>query len=727
MNRRQFISRTAQIGAGLTLGNTSRTGRLLAAGSLNASLRAGELANPGSFADLATAKEWFAGTLFNLAVDYWGTDWISSIPYGTGYTSENYSPILKDLRPGFIVIYAKGESGHTSFRSSLHSEHPRLSAEVLPFFRALTRETGTRFFLYWSGLEDTVAAERYPDWRCLDSDGKPIRTFSAWGPDLAPYAICPQSAFFDEWVAVQLREAFAASSPDGLWVDGTLVGPCYCHRCVGRYRRETGFKGDVPEGADWVRYWSKVQCEFRSHWLGLVRTLNPAVLCSFGNVTVSKEFLENRDWCSGDWYTPSSHRIQQSLGMRRYTTVGIPYEAWICDTQIYHTFDMRPRTKSLDRILQEGIGIIANGGQWTYWTFPMPSGALVPSRMRLAKKAADFARERAHVCLHTRSVGWTAILGLSPDFRIRSWFGDSLWGAGSALIGLHRSPDLIDDRGLTESMTYDLIVVPDQDNLNAETVAKLEAFVRRGGKLLSTGSSIRSGEFQKLLGVALVKQGAVDEAHAFLKDGSPVGVNAPWDQLELRDAKELYPAFLSSYDAQTKDLPKAWSTAGEVDEKHPEKAGFPAATVRRLGDGMAVHVPCNLFDRYWKFGYPDILAWVREILDLLDPAPFFRSDAFSYVEVALRQRGNTLLVHLINGNPGRDLSHALTNDLFVDEIPPLGPITCWIRCARRPQEVTWEPGGAIAEISWENGLLKAVLPKLEIHTCLKVEGWQRGA
>jgi hypothetical protein len=224
----------------------------------------------------------------------------------------------------------------------------------------------------------------------------------------------------------------------------------------------------------------------------------------------------------------------------------------------------------------------------------------------------------------------------------------------------------------------------------------------------------------------LVEQGTVDEAHAFLKDGSPVGVYAPWDKLELRDAKELYPAFLSSCDAQTKTLPKAWSTAGEVDEKHPEKAGFSAATVRRLGDGMAVHVPCNLFDVYWKFGYPDILAWVREIVDLLDPAPFFRTDAFTYVEVALRQRGPTLLVHWINGNPGRDLSHAKTNDLFVDEIPPLGPITCWIRCAQRPQEVTWEPGGAIAEASWENGLLKVVLPRLEIHTCLKVEGWQRG-
>jgi hypothetical protein len=154
---------------------------------------------------------------------------------------------------------------------------------------------------------------------------------------------------------------------------------------------------------------------------------------------------------------------------------------------------------------------------------------------------------------------------------------------------------------------------------------------------------------------------------------------------------------------------------------------MPAATLRRLGKGVAVHVPTELFTIYWRYGYPSILAWLREVFDAIQPEPLFRTDAFSYVEVALRLRGDDLLVHLVNGCGGRDLSYVGTKDLWVDEIPPLGPITCWIRCFERPGSCTWEPGSQPADVSWHEGVLKAVLPRLEIHACLQIRRWKRPA
>jgi hypothetical protein len=616
-----------------------------------------------------------------------------------------------------------------------------LAKDLPRFFREVTRESGTKLFLYWSGLEDGVAAGRHPDWCLLGSDGKPTRFFSNILPANVPAAgMCPQSPFFDEWVSVQLREVFAISDPDGMWVDGTWMPPCYCPRCVGRYRKETGFKGEIPSGVDrngraggevpedvvaWNRYWAKVLYEYRTRFLKLVKSLKPAFLCSFGNITVRKEFREDRDWCSGDWYSPDNHRLQQSIAMRRYTTTGLAYEAWLCDTQMLHALtNFRARTKSLSRMLQEGAGLLANGGQWTYWTFPMPNGALVPSRMRQAKKAAEFARQRADVFLHNQSARWTTILDMEPK---NTWWSDSLWGAGKALVQLHRSPDLMEESNLRDDMPYDLVVVPEQPVITPQTVAKLEAFVRRGGKLLSTGVSIMPPEMQKLLGVQLIQRGAADDGHVFLKSGDSAGVYAPWDKLELREATELYPLYLSWDETNPwmKAFPANWAITGLVDEENPEKAGFPAATVRKLGKGMAMHIPTDFFMTYWKFGNLDMLAWMREIFDYLQPEPLFRTDAFSYVEVVLRQKRDTLLVHLVNGSAGRDLSHVHTEDLWVDEIPPLGPITCWLRCAGRPGKVTWEPGGIPAHETWLNGELKAVLPRLDIHTCMKVEGWQR--
>ena len=724
MNRRRFLSDAAQLGAGLTLGKPILH-RQLSEPWAGAGAPAGAIPMPADHSsspspELAAARKWFAGNSFNLAVDYWGTDWVDTLPYGSGYTRENFLPLLKELDLGFIQIYAKGESGRTSFRSAMHSEHPNLKIDVLPFFRDVTREAGTKLFLYWSGLEDSVAGELHPDWCCLDSQQKPVRTFTFFTAS-GPLTICPQSPFFSEWVSVQLREALTLSDAAGMWVDGTWVGPCYCSRCVGRYRREYGFKGDIPQGLEWERYWAKVQFEFRNQWLAHVRSIKPGIICSFGNISARKEFLDDRDFCSGDMYSPNNHRLKGSFAMRRYSTLKRPAEAWICDTQMcHHLNDLRPRTKSLDRMFQEGATILANGGQWTYWTFPLPSGELVPSRMRQAVKAREFARQRVAQCLGTQSIRWTAAMDLSQKNR---WFDDNVFGAGKALISLHRSPDIIDEGALTDDAPYDFVVVPEQPLVTPEAAAALEAFVRRGGKVLSTGISGHSPEMAKLLGIKVVQAGVVDEAHAIMKSGSPVGVYAPWDKVELVEAEELYPAYLSSEHAKLKALPVNWCMAGLLDEAHPEKAGFPAATVRRLGKGMAVHIPTDLFTVYWKYGYLDILAWLREIFTTLQPTPLFHTDAYSYVEVVLKQKEGALLVHYINGNPGRDLSFVGTEDLFVDEIPPLGPITSWIRCAQRPHEVTWEPGGMAADASWEDGVLKVVLPRLEIHTCLKIGGW----
>lgn len=624
------------------------------------------------------------------------------------------------------MIYGKGESGRTSFQSATGSQHPKLVNDPLPFFRNLTKEVDIKLFLYWSGLEDLIAGTEHPEWRMLSPEQKPIRTFQYFvGEDLAPYAMCPQSSFFDEWAGVQLREALEKSNASGMWVDGTWLGPCYCTRCTGRFQRETRSNEAVPSGDDWVRYWSKVQYEFRGRWLQFVRSIKPDFLCSFGNITVLKPYLDDRDWSSGDWYSPNNHRLQQSIVMRRYTSVNIPYEAWICDTQMMHALhDVRPRTKSLDRMLQEGAGILANGGQWTYWTFPMPSGALVPSRMQIATKACDFAREREDVCLFNHAVNWTGVLTANPDLR---WWNNNIWGAGKALIHLHRSPDLIDESNLKDDMLYDLIVLPEQEVLEPSTIERLELFVRRGGKLLSTGTCARTKQLQQLLGIRIDALAAVNEGHVFLKNRNPVGLYAAWDKCELIQSEEMYPMYLSAGASVLKTLPVNWSTAGEVDEKNPAPANIPAATIRRLGKGVIVHIPADIFGVYWEVGYLDILEWLREIVTRMDPQPLFRTDAYTYVEVALRQRSSTLLVHFVNGNPGRDLSMVHTEDLWVDEIPRLGPFTSWIRCGRRPGKCTWEPGGKLADVSWNDGVLQVTLPGFEIHTCLKIEAWQRPA
>ncbi len=681
-----------------------------------------EAAGRRKSSDRQMARTAMAQSVFSLAIDYW--TFVQNAPYGSGATRENLLPALRSIKPGFLFVYAKGESGHTTFRSSLRSEHQGLAKDYLKFHRGVCDETGTRLALYYSGLEDGVAGGQHAEWCLLGPDRKPVVNFAGLAPSFAlTICICPLSRYLEDWLAVHFREMFAIADPDALWIDGTWVGPCYCSRCIGRYRKESGFKGETPEGREWNNFFARVMFEWRERVQHIVRTFSPTCLVTFGNVAVRPDLREDRDWLSGDLYSPNNHRLCGSIAARRYTTTGLHYDAWLCDTHVLHARpEFRARTKSLPRILQEGAGLLANGGSWVYWTFPLSNGALIPSRMRRARLAAEFARQREHVCLNTRSAQWTGILDLG---RTKTWRTPALLGAGKALIELHRSPDLLDEQTLSLDAPYDLLIVPEQEEVSDVLVSKLEAFVRRGGKLLTTGSSGHAPAMQRLAGIRLIEENAVKDGGVLLKDGEPAVICAPWDRFQLLEAREFASLYLP-FDSRN-EVTQAFKNLaiyGMLDEEHPEPAGLPAATVRKLGEGMALHIPTSFFDVFSRYGNRDMLAFLRQILGHLQPNPMFSTDALSFVEISLRKKDRALLVHFVNGNPGRDLSAVGTDDLWVDDIPAVGPITCRILCARRPSQLHWEPGRVPVSSEWTRGILTVTLPRLEIHTCLVISDWE---
>ena len=674
------------------------------------------------------SNAWIGDSMMNLLVDYYPE--IQFRPYGTGATEANVLPFLKQLRLGYVCIYAKGHSGYTTWRSSLNTHHNMLGQDMPGFFRAVTRKAGTPLVLYYSGLLDGIAGERHPEWRQWGLDGK---SCEAWFSDFKcfiAYSLCPLSAYWDEWVSVHLRELITQYDPEGIWVDGDWPGPCYCPRCQQRFRADTGWKEPWSEiikrpdfAAEYPKTWNRITHDWRMRFNRFVKSLKPSCIYSAGNVSPRREFLAPFDWRSGDFFSPGYFDLRDMARMMRwYSTLGVPFDAYVCDTSFTHARKhIRSRTKTLDRMLQESATVAANGGAVGYWTYPLGNGAWVPSRMSKAVAVRRFLAEREEVFLHTQSAAWAAILVSDPASP--TFGGNNTAGAHKALAALHRSPDLVDETGIRPGMPYRLIVLPEQPFLDKRTARILDRWVRAGGTLVSSGCSLKSPELQKLLGVRQVEFGAVKDGHVLPRHSDePTGVDSTWDRIES-GAETLYPLYRSwdQFNFENRNLPNNWPMHGQVDEEHPEPAGFPAAITRRLGKGRLVHIATDVFSQYLTLGDPQMLRWMREILEFADPVPTVATDAPSWVDITLRRKGRALFMHVVNQNPGRDLSKLNTDDTWVDEIPAVGPYQFRLQCPRKPGRVTWEPGHQAATSQWNKGVLTVTLPSVHIHTCLRVE------
>lgn len=543
--------------------------------------------------------------------------------------------------------------------------------------------------------------------------------------------MCPLSRYWEDWVQVHLRELIEQYDPEGIWVDGDWPGPCYCSRCQARYRDDTGHTAPWSElvtrpefAAEYAKTWNQITHEWRTKFNAYVKELKPTCVYSAGNVSPRHEFMGPFDWRSGDFFSPGFYNLRDMARMMRcYTTLGVPYDAYVCDTSFTHARkNVRSRSKTLDRMMQESVTVAANGGIVGYWTYPLGNGAWVPSRMKKAIAVRQYLTRCEEIFLHTESAAWAAVVASDPASSALGEGGVA--GAHSLLAAVHASPDVMDESGVTDTMPYKLIMLPEQAYLDAKVAAKLEAFVRAGGVLISSGQSLRSAELQKMLGVSAVECGKVKDGHVILQTSDePTGIDSAWDSI-TSSAETLYPLYLTwdQFNFENRNMPNNWPMFGQMDEEHPVPAGFSAAITRTLGKGRLVHIATDLCGRYFTYGDPQMLRWFREIMEFAMPERPVRTDAPAWVDLSLRRKAGALLVHVVNQNPGRDISRLHTDDTWVDEIPAVGPYQITVQTARQPDQVVWEPAGTPAACFWKDGVLTVTLPSVRIHTCLRVVG-----
>ena len=195
--------------------------------------------------------------------------------------------------------------------------------------------------------------------------------------------------------------------------------------------------------------------------------------------------------------------------------------------------------------------------------------------------------------------------------------------------------------------------------MDDDTARTLVAYVERGGKLLTSGAAIDSPILRPRWASATVRRGAVQDGHVLLQThDEPTGVDVPGTEL---DAGRRGSCIRSTCPGISSTRSSGQPGEQLADARAARRAASRAGGLSRgasadggQGADRASSAPI-LFTQYQPLGDPQMLRWLREIIDGMDPAPFVRTDAPSWVDVSVRRKDGALLVHLVNQNPGRGI------------------------------------------------------------------------
>ena len=649
-------------------------------------------------------KHWHDNAFFGLHFDLHARE--TDTVLGRDVTEEGLIQEFEKIKPDFVQCDCKGHPGYTSYPTKVGIASPGIVKDSLRIWRNATQKMGIPLIMHYSGVWDTAAIQEHPEYARIEPDGKPH-----------PDSTCPLSAYTEQYLIPQMEEIIDTYDVDGFWVDGEnwASAPCYCDRCTAAFIEKTGIT-PIPrteEDPHWKEWADFSRENFVRHVDAFSRAIHRrkagCTSCSNWMYTLRQpdDIKAEVDYLSGDfswvWSIDSAipeARIMDGRGLKwdlmawAFTSHG-PMSDWIF--------------KSVPALCQEAGIVMSCGGAFTIYDTPNRWGPVVSWHMDDLADVARFCRARQAFSQNTATVPQAVVLHSQNHYYAhnRSLYDLStaarpVEGALYALLENTIHTDLLTETTLRQRVdSYPLCVVPEQDPMDPETLAKLKAYVRNGGALIVSGVSCKA--FEEELGVSISPefvQGYCNASALTIPDGDrTVTLIGDWNKVTVQSASTVKPILLSR--------------DGGPQSKRSE---FPAMTVRTVGKGVIAGIYGPLFDSFAYSHYPGIRRAVGELIEAMNIPRLARITAPASLVMTMRQKEDAHFLHFVNTS-GDHLTSP--KNPIVESVPPAGPIHGEISMPR-PASVTLEPGGAPVHWSYRDGRLLFDIPQVAIHDIVAI-------
>lgn len=631
---------------------------------------------------------------------------------------------------------------------------------------ALCRQHGIRYLpYYWAQREPPALGVAHPDWRCVNSKGKPTAYY------------CVNTAYRN-LVKDRIVELVRDVGVDGIFFDmfHARSDECYCAACKAKFQKETGQEPPLKEDFD-SRLWQQwVNFKYRSIEAAMlefnraIKAANPeaALVVNSWNAWVYRQpgrpthnirnsirvvecvdaLLEETGWY--DTVDPSFFAFPALHNFMSWHLAGLCKEkrAFMWSSPSY----LRTQPLHYPEAMIRAMTMMANG------SVPAQS---VPGRDVMARYLGDIAARDGYF-RHDRLQPWC---GLVVSEKTELWYGrddpknrylKGVYGAFQTMMERHLPVSLVTDRELELGKLddYKVLFLPNCAAMSDAEMETVRRFVRNGGGLVATYETSlydEHAQVRETFGLADIlnakKTGAFDTQRVIIS----------WDPKQVHSANLYFaPTHRWSADPVIRETlitrsgtqaltninaniplncrmllaepvqgPRsamrvttatANKTTGQVD-----RTNTPAVIEGTFGKGKVIYLPCDLSWSFFRYGQEHLARLMELALrDAASAPPPVEVDAPRIVQAMTHAQGNRLVVHLLNDVSSLGRGQNIAGESLYErrEVIPIHDVTLTFR-DRNLKRFLLVPGEKeLKPVAVKEGL-RVTVPRLDVH-CLVV-------
>jgi len=637
---------------------------------------------------------------------------------GARFSKENFRAALREGHINSITLFSKCHHGWAYHPTRVNRQHPHLHFDLLGEQLAVCREMGVRTEIYISAGFDEKYAVAHTDCIRKKKNGEGASLLKAYY-----HRLCFGSPYLDQLLAeVDEVMALYGHLTDGVFLDIVQAEPCYCQYCIAGMRRE----GLDPENDnDAMTYARRVYKRYADAVYAIVAKYDPhmAIIHNDGGAIFqgrdvafcNRGHFELESLPTGGWgydHFPRAAAYARTLGREFLGMTGKFHGAWGEFGGYKH-----PNALRYETALANACGAKCSVGDQLH-----PDGEFDLATYRLIGAAYREVEAREPYLTDATAVADIALMAAEncgmPD-RDGKWTQDI--GANRMMLEGHYLYNVIDPEEPLDG--YQLLILPDNVVLTGTLREKVEAYVRKGGKLLLTGTSGTDGSGSFALDFGAVFEGESAFRPAYMQPNFELYPNGATTYVMYSQSYQITcrEDFKGEVLATRKD-PYFNRTAAHFCSHRHTPYDRTTVAVGTLVTESVGYIGFDIFSEYAKEGAVHLRALVCELIDRLlgDRKTMTVTLPSCGVTSLMKQNlegGERLVHHLLYAVP-KTRGNGVE---VIEDLPTVSDAACTLRVDRRPTRVYTAPDGKDLSFTYENGVLSYTVPAFSCGVLAVIE------